>query len=198
MAAFNRIHVHAVKELVLEFDSDLSPCVVAGTGCKTEDIIRSAMAVGLTVPLGSRPSVGAGLWLQGGIGHQARLYGLTCDAIIGAVIVSVKTGQILGIGHVPSEHWPPDAVRPKDETDLLWALKGAGTNIGIVISVTFRAFPAQSHLVRNWVIPINSPLEAQNRLSRLDYLTSKLTRHCSADAYLHWDNGELQLGHYSQ
>ncbi|KAL2831926.1 hypothetical protein BJY01DRAFT_260368 [Aspergillus pseudoustus] len=194
MAAFNRTHVHAVKELELGFDSDLSPCVVAGTGCKTEDIIRSTMAVGLTVPLGSRPSVGAGLWLQGGIGHQARLYGLTCDAIIGAVIVSVKTGQILGIGHVPSEHWPPDAVRPKDETDLLWALKGAGTNIGIVISVTFRAFPAQSHLVRNWVIPINSPLEAQNRLSRLDYLTSKLPRHCSADAYLHWDNGELQLG----
>ncbi|KAL3479396.1 hypothetical protein BJX99DRAFT_268342 [Aspergillus californicus] len=194
MCAFNRIHVHAVKELKLGFGSDLSPCLVAGTGCKTEDIIRSAMAAGLTVPLGSRPSVGAGLWLQGGIGHQARLYGLTCDAIIGAVIVSVKTGQILGIGHVPSEHWPPDAVRPKDEADLLWALKGAGTNIGIVISVTFRAFPAHLYSVRNWVIPVNDPLEAQSRLSRIDHLNSKLPRHCSADAYLHWDSGELQLG----
>ncbi|KAL4993141.1 hypothetical protein BDV10DRAFT_199966 [Aspergillus recurvatus] len=194
MGAFNRIHLHTEKELELGFEPDLSPCVVAGTGCKTGDIIRSAMAVGLTVPLGSRPSVGAGLWLQGGIGHQARLYGLACDAIIGAIIVSVKTGQLLGIGHVPSKHWPPDAVRPKDEADLLWALKGAGTNIGIVISVTFRTFPARSYSVRNWVIPVNDPLEAQSRLSRIDHLASKLPRHCSADGYLHSDNGKLQLG----
>ncbi|KAL5042428.1 hypothetical protein BDW71DRAFT_200559 [Aspergillus fruticulosus] len=114
------------------------------------DIIRSSMAVGLTVSLGSRPSVGAGLWLQG---------------------VTVKTAQILGIGSIPSEHWPTDAVRPKNEADLLWALKSAGTNMGIVISVTFQAFPAPSYSVQSW-----------------------LPRHCSADAYLHWDRDRLQLG----
>jgi adenine phosphoribosyltransferase len=109
-------------------------------------------------------------------------------------MVSVKTGQILGIGHVPSDHWPPDAVRPKNEADLLWALKGAGTNIGIVLSVTFRTFPAGSYLVRDWVIPVNGPLEAQSRLSHIARLTDKMPRHCSADAYLHWESGELQLG----
>ena len=38
--------------------------VVAEAGCKTGDIVRETMAAGLTVPLGARPSVGAGLWLQ--------------------------------------------------------------------------------------------------------------------------------------
>lgn len=93
MAAFNQVHVYrAESELVP------SPCVVAGAGCTTEDIVRTAMADGLTVPLGSRPSVGAGLWLQGGIGHLARLHGLASDAIIGAVMVNVKTGRVLVVG----------------------------------------------------------------------------------------------------
>jgi FAD/FMN-containing dehydrogenase len=117
--------------------------VVSGAGCKTGNIIRQAMAAGLTAPLGARPSVGAGLWLQGGIGHLARSYGLGCDAIVGAVVVSVASGQVLYVGDVPEQHRPSDAIRPENEDDLLWALKGAGTNFGIVISVIFQAFPVQ-------------------------------------------------------
>lgn len=45
--------------------------VVVEAGCTTGDVIQKAMLAGVTVPLGSRPSVGAGLWLQGGIGHLA-------------------------------------------------------------------------------------------------------------------------------
>ncbi|KAH0593603.1 hypothetical protein MHUMG1_08741 [Metarhizium humberi] len=67
-------------------------------GCKTGGIVCKAMAAGLTVPMGARPSVGAGLWLQGGIGHLARLHGLACDAIVGAVMVSVADGRVLCIG----------------------------------------------------------------------------------------------------
>ncbi|KAL4817028.1 hypothetical protein BDW67DRAFT_184104 [Aspergillus spinulosporus] len=189
MAAFNQVHVYRTESELLP-----GPCVVAGAGCKTEDIVRSTMTVGLTVPLGSRPSVGAGLWLQGGIGHLARLHGLACDAIVGAVMVSVKTGRVLVVGSVPSEQCPRNAVRPKNEDDLLWALRGAGTNIGIVIYVTFQAYPAPTYSVRNWVIAINNPLEAQHRLARLGHLASQLPRHCSADAYLHWDSDRLQLG----
>jgi hypothetical protein len=33
-------------------------------------------------------SLGAGLWLQGCIGRLARLHGLACDAIVGAVVIS--------------------------------------------------------------------------------------------------------------
>lgn len=93
MEAFGQVHI------VTAGSSD--SLVVAEAGCKTGDIIRKAMEVGLTVPLGSRPSVGAGLWLQGGIGHLARQYGLASDAIVGAVVVSLDSGKVFCIGQVP-------------------------------------------------------------------------------------------------
>ncbi len=150
---------------------------------------------GLAVPLGARPSVGAGLWLQGGIGHLARLHGLACDAIVGAVMVSVENSRIFCIGHVPSQHRPAGAVRPENEADLLWALKGAGTNFGVVVSVTLGTYAAPTYLTRNWVAPLSGPLEAQLKISEFDNLVaSKLPRDCSADAYLYWDAGRLHLG----
>jgi hypothetical protein len=125
MGAFDRVHI---LEDRVDSGSNSSSLVVAEAGCKTGDIVRKAIAAGVTVPLGSRPSVGAGLWLQGGIGHLARLHGLACDAIVGAVVVSVDSSQVLYVGCVPSQHRPAGAVRPENESDLLWAIKGAGTN----------------------------------------------------------------------
>lgn len=130
MGAFDQVHILTVGEHGGDSGSGSGSgsLVVAEAGCKTGDIVRKTIAAGVTVPLGARPSVGAGLWLQGGIGHLARLHGLACDAIVGAVVVSVNTGQVLCVGRVPSQHRPAGAVRPENEADLLWAMKGAGTN----------------------------------------------------------------------
>lgn len=156
------------------------------------DIIRKTTAKGVTVPLGARPSVGAGLWLQGGIGHLARL---ACDAVVGAVVVSVDSGRVLYVGRVPRQHRPVGAVRPENEADLLWAMKGAGTNFGIVISVTFTAYPARAFSTRNWVVPLRSSLEARRKLRDFDQVVAgNLPRNCSADAYLYWHSGQLHLG----
>lgn len=175
--------------------SDSDPLVVAGAGCKTGDIIGRTTEAGVTLPLGARPSVSAGLWLQGGIGHLARLHGLSCDAIIGAVVVSVDSGQVLCIGRVPSQHRPTGAVSPENEAELLWATRGVGTNFGIVVSVTFKAYTAPTHLTRNWVIPLRNDLEARLHLSKFDnHIAGNLPRNCSADAYLYWDVGRLHLG----
>ncbi|GAB1315514.1 Phosphoribosyl transferase domain protein [Madurella fahalii] len=189
MRAFDQAHIIPARE-----DSDSGPLIVAGAGCKTGDIIRKAMAAGLTVPLGARPSVGAGLWLQGGIGHLARLHGLACDAIVGAVVVSVASAEVVTVGCVPSQHRPAGAVH-LSETDLLWAIKGAGTNFGIVISVTFKAYGTQTYSVRNWVVTLSDQREARRQLSDFDRLVAgQLPRVCSADAYLYWDSGSLRLG----
>ncbi|KAI1403467.1 hypothetical protein F4819DRAFT_450899 [Hypoxylon fuscum] len=190
MDAFNQVHILTAEEDGGESGS----LVVAEAGCKTGDIICKAMAAGLTVPLGARPSVGAGLWLQGGIGHLARLHGLACDAIVGAVIVSVDSGQALYVGCIPSQHRPVGAVRPENETDLLWAMNGAATNFGIVVSVTFKAYTAPTYSVRNWVIPLSDNFEAWLKLSEFDELAVKLPRNCSADAYLYWNADQLHLG----
>ncbi|PGG96409.1 adenine phosphoribosyltransferase [Helicocarpus griseus UAMH5409] len=195
MSAFDYIDVFPGEMDAEDSTSNSGPLVVAGAGCKTGDIIRKTMAEGLTVPLGARPSVGAGLWLQGGIGHLARLHGLACDAIVGAVVVSVASSEVLCIGNVPGQYWPAGAVCPKDEASLLWAIKGAGTNFGIVVSVTFEAYAAPTYLTRNWVVPLCNSLEARLRLHDFDKLIAqKLPSNTSADAYLYWDNGRLHLG----
>ncbi|KAI4131781.1 MAG: hypothetical protein LQ347_002835 [Umbilicaria vellea] len=195
MGAFDQVHILTAGEDGGDSGSDSGSLVVAEAGCKTGDIIRKTMAAGITVPLGSRPSVGAGLWLQGGIGHLARLHGLACDAIVGAVMVSVDSSQALYVGCVPSQHRPAGAVRPENESDLLWAIKGAGTNFGIVVSVTFKSYAAPTYLTRNWVVPLSDNLEARLRLSDFDELVARrLHRNCSADAYLYWDAGQLHLG----
>ncbi|GAP93065.1 putative phosphoribosyl transferase domain protein [Rosellinia necatrix] len=191
MGAFDQVHV------VRDGGSAPGPLVVAEAGCRTGDIVRVSMAAGLTVPLGSRPSVGAGLWLQGGIGHLARLHGLACDAIVGAVVVDVLSGRLLAVGHVPAQHVPADATRLDGEADadLLWALKGAGTNFGIVVSVVFKAWPAPTYAVRNWVFSLADGQEAHRRLADFDTLVAaKIPRDCSADAYLYWNAGCLHLG----
>ena len=195
MSAFDQVHILKAEKDESKSGSDNGSLIVAEMGCKVGDIVCKTMTAGLTVPLGARPSVGAGLWLQGGIGHLTRLHGLACDSIIGAVVVSVDSSQVLCVGNVPSHCWPVGAVRPENETDLLWAMKGAGTNFGIVISIIFKAYAAPTYSIRNWVVPLKDSLQARLSLSNFDEsVASKLPRNLSADAYLYWDNNQLHLG----
>ncbi|KAF1934723.1 hypothetical protein EJ02DRAFT_507382 [Clathrospora elynae] len=198
MSAFDKVHLTAVEKTEEGREGigkNLGALVVAEAGSTTGDIIRKTMAAGLTVPLGSRPTVGAGLWLQGGIGHLSRLHGLSCDAIIGTILVSVASGQILCVGHVPEQHIPRGAVRPANEADLLWAVKGAGTNFGIVMSVTFKAYPAPVYSTRNWVVPLADEAEALLQIRKFDTLVARdLDQKCSADACLYCKDHRLHLG----
>ncbi|KAK1238234.1 hypothetical protein MKX08_002813 [Trichoderma sp. CBMAI-0020] len=194
MSAFNQVHIVAAKTGEGELNFDSPTLVVAEAGCNTGDIVRKAMMAGVTVPLGARPSVGSGLWLQGGVGHLARLHGLACDAIVGAVMVSVSSGQILYVGRVPINHRPAGAVRSEIETDLLWALKGAGTNFGIVVSVVFETHTARKYLVRNWSIPLEDDHDTRLKLQDFDQCARTLPRESSADAYLFSDNSQIRLG----
>ncbi|KAG9250802.1 phosphoribosyl transferase domain protein [Emericellopsis atlantica] len=192
MSAFNKI-------LVIPNENgpgtDASGLVVAEAGCTSGDIIRETIAAGLTVPLGARPSVGAGLWLQGGIGHLSRLHGLSCDKIIGVVMVSASSGRVLCVGHVPNNHLPDHAEVPDNADDLLWALKGAGTNFGVVISVVFKAYAAPMYSIRHWVLPLSCTLEARRGLQDYHKLVSAITDpHTSVDAYLFFEDKKLRLG----
>ncbi|CVL13645.1 related to adenine phosphoribosyltransferase [Fusarium proliferatum] len=194
MGAFDQVHTVITETEGEGPNLDSTPLVIAEAGCNTGDIIRKTMAVGLTVPMGARPSVGSGLWLQGGVGHLARLHGLACDAIVGAVMVSVASGQMLYVGRVPSQYRPAGAMKSEDESDILWALKGAGTNFGIIVSVVFEAHAARTYCVRNWSIPLKDDHEARLKLHEFDQCTKTLARHCSADAYLYSNNAQIHLG----
>jgi FAD/FMN-containing dehydrogenase len=100
-----------------------------GAGCQLLNVYAALAAHGLTLPAGSCPSVGiAGHALGGGMGLAARHFGLACDNLVGAKIVTVD-GRLRTV----SSHSNPD---------LLWALKGGGGgNFGVVTELTFRPHP---------------------------------------------------------
>ncbi|KAJ5096687.1 phosphoribosyl transferase domain protein [Penicillium angulare] len=193
MGEFNEVHI--TSDWTLENSHESGSLIIAGAGCKAGEVISEARVKGLTVPLGSRPSVGAGLWLQGGIGNLTRLHGLACDAIVGAVMVSVDSGQILFVGNVPSRYRPAGATRSQNEEDLLWAIKGAGSNFGIIVSVIFRGFLVPTYFVKKWIISMEDGKEA---ISKLDgyakQFTEELPRSLSASLYLYLEAEHLSLG----
>ncbi|WP_217145060.1 FAD-binding oxidoreductase, partial [Streptomyces sp. AC627_RSS907] len=103
---------------------------VVGAGAKLIDVYRALAAKGVTIPAGSCPTVGvSGLTLGGGHGVVSRAYGLTCDSLTQATVVTADGHQLTA-----------DATTHKD---LFWALRGAGNgNFGIVTELRFRTHPA--------------------------------------------------------
>ena len=104
--------------------------VVVGAGVRLIDLYDAVAASGRGIPAGSCPTVGVtGLTLGGGVGVLARAWGLTCDDLVGAQVVTAD-GQIREC----------DVSR---ETDLFWALRGAGGgSFGVVTSLTLRTHAA--------------------------------------------------------
>ncbi len=103
-----------------------------GAGARLGDVYDTLGAHGVTIPAGSCPTVGvSGLTLGGGHGVASRAYGLTCDSLTGATLVTAD-GSVL---HTDADEHP----------DLFWALRGAGNgNFGVVTQLRFRTHDAPS------------------------------------------------------
>jgi FAD/FMN-containing dehydrogenase len=106
--------------------------VTIGAGAKLADVYDQLIARNVGIPLGTCLSVGiAGLTLGGGIGVIDRMYGLTCDSLVSAQIVTADR-RVLTC----------DAT---NEPELFWALQGGGGgNFGVVTSFTFKTHATQS------------------------------------------------------
>ncbi|MGW2224766.1 FAD-binding oxidoreductase [Streptomyces formicae] len=101
-----------------------------GGGAKLIDVYRSLAAKGVTIPAGSCPTVGiSGLTLGGGHGVVSRAYGLTCDSLTSATLITADGKQL--------------RASKSENKDLFWALRGAGNgNFGVVTELTYRTHAA--------------------------------------------------------
>lgn len=107
-----------------------STTATIGAGAKLIDVYQSLAQAHRTIPAGSCPTVGiSGLTLGGGHGVVSRAYGLTCDSLTAATLVTAE-GKTLRC----------DA---SENPDLFWALRGAGNGqFGVVTALEFRTHPA--------------------------------------------------------
>jgi FAD/FMN-containing dehydrogenase len=102
--------------------------VRAQGGATWGDTDRETQLFGLAVPGGVVSTTGiAGLSLHGGAGHLRRKHGLSIDNIISVDIVTAD-GELRRASATENE-------------DLYWAVRGAGSNFGVVTSFEFQAHP---------------------------------------------------------
>jgi FAD/FMN-containing dehydrogenase len=95
------------------------------------DFDAAAQQHGLATPGGVVGSTGVtGLTLGGGIGHLTAQFGLTCDALVGATLITASGEKV----HASEE----------DDVELLWGLRGGGGNFGVATEIELRLHPVET------------------------------------------------------
>ncbi|BBX85353.1 FAD-binding oxidoreductase [Mycolicibacterium aubagnense] len=124
------IDVSHLKSAAIDTESRTA---TVGAGLNQSEAVAALGRAGFAAPTGTEGTVGlVGATLGGGFGLLTRAFGMACDNLLAAEIVVAPAGG-------GAEVLVADA---KTNTDLLWALRGAGNgNLGIVTSMAYSIHP---------------------------------------------------------
>ncbi|GGN60752.1 FAD-binding protein [Streptomyces albiflavescens] len=125
-----------ISELKSVHIDSASRIATVGSGLNQLEAVTTLAKHNFAVTTGTEGSVGlSGATLGGGFGFLTRWLGMACDSLIGAEIVVAKGDECGKVIKVDLNH----------NSDLLWALRGAGNgNFGIVTSLTYKLAPLKS------------------------------------------------------
>ena len=111
----------------------------AAGGALLGDVDRETIPFGLVTTTGTVSHTGAGgLTLGGGFGRLARRFGLTCDQVASADVVT-SDGKLL-------------QASVDDNPDLFWAIRGGGGNFGVVTSFEYRLHAFDGNAVGGHIV----------------------------------------------
>jgi len=130
LSAMKRVQIDPAHETIR-----IEPGILAGElDCLTQSFR-------MAVPLGSCPTVGvAGYSLGGGESSLTPKFGYGCDSIV-RLEVATADGKVL-------------TASAGDNSDLFWAMRGAGANFGIATSLEFQLHPIETVLSGSLRYPI--------------------------------------------
>ena len=112
----------------------------AGGGVLWREYDHETQAFGLASPGGAISTTGiAGLTLGGGYGYLSRCYGMACDNLLSADVVTAS-GELV-------------TASADSHPDLFWALRGGGGNFGVVTEFEFQLHPVREPLGGMIVFP---------------------------------------------
>jgi FAD/FMN-containing dehydrogenase len=115
---------------------------IAQGGALWGEYDRDTAMRGVATPGGRVTSTGVGgFTLGGGYGWLSPKYGLTCDNLVGADVVTAD-GRLVHVSET-------------DHPDLLWALRGAGANFGVVVNYELRVHPLPPLLLAGLLVVPN-------------------------------------------
>lgn len=131
------VDLSAMKGLRVDPESSVAE---AQPGLTLGEFDAGTQAIGLATTTGVVSVTGiAGLTLGGGIGWLNGRYGLACDNLLGADVVTAD-GRLVSAG-------------PAENEDLFWALRGGGGNFGVVTAFRFRLHPVAQVLAGGVTFP---------------------------------------------
>ncbi|MFB7669535.1 FAD-binding oxidoreductase [Kitasatospora sp. NPDC056138] len=127
------IDISELKSVLIDRASRIA---TVGAGLNQLEAVTTLAKQDLAVTTGTEGSVGlSGATLGGGFGFLTRWIGMACDNLVEAEIVVASGGECAKVLKASL----------KDNSDLLWALRGAGNgNFGIVTSLSYRVAPLKS------------------------------------------------------